>query len=178
MREVPPQIEPDFALDAVRVTLLRPPDLVHSPLLKVLFLFPFFAMGAMGMYQRSVPAVFMAVVAGTIVHEAFKFVRARSPRDVELTIRRGRLQLGDAVHDIGGIRAARWDCTPPTTRLVLVAKDGTETVLEPVMRRGQDNPGITRKQREWIAALVTDQLDEASAADIPEGLRRLTQEHE
>ncbi len=71
---------------------------------------------------------------------------------------------------LGDVTEARWDCTAPTTRLVLVRADGREERVLHVRRRGFTTPGITRKQRDWVLGLLHRQLDDATSADVPRSL--------
>lgn len=177
MLPVPPQIDPEFDLEGVRIELQVAETLAARVRRAGSWALGGVALALMGAgtaYFGLVAAwLGMACLVGIVL-----LVRSGSePRQVVLDIERGRLHVEDGderrtVH-LSAFSAARWDCTRPTTRLVLARPDGSEDVVVHVLRRGLGTPGVTRKQREWIVRLLALQLDGDAADDVPDALKNL-----
>ncbi|MCB9674525.1 MAG: hypothetical protein H6737_05370 [Alphaproteobacteria bacterium] len=183
MHELPPLLTPDFELDAVSVTLEKPPRLLDLPHVRVpIAAVPVLLVGvAIASGAWCTAAALFAL--GVATNAAVSAWRSRHTPELVLTVRRGRLQVGDRKFPrefhTGDVAEARWDCTPPTTHLVLVYADGREEEVAHVRRQSSERqPGITRRQREWLVQVITDQLDPATAESVPEGLRHLTRGRE
>lgn len=183
MPAVPPQIRPEFDLDGVRIELEAAdgaPRWMADGRLFWAFGLPALALMATGLLmERPVLAGLglLLLIGGGFATDRLK---RRMGRGVVLDLERGRLHVEEGgerrtLH-LGDVVKARWDCTSPTTRLVLVRADGSEERVVHVLRRGFHSPGITRKQREWVLDLLTQQLDDATRADVPTALQKAVQD--
>jgi hypothetical protein len=184
MPAVPPQIRPEFDLDGVRIELEAvdgTPRWMADGRLFLAFALPALALLATGLLTQH-PLLaglgLLLLIGGAFATDRLK--RRLGRHGVVLDLERGRLHVEEGgerrtLH-LGDVVKARWDCTAPTTRLILVRADGSEQAVVHVLRRGFHTPGITRKQREWVLDLLTRQLDDATRADVPTALRKAVED--
>lgn len=176
MAEVPPLLEPVYeGLDTMVIELPGPPPetgattlVIQGVALAALCI----ACGAVGPQHPGLfwPLALLAalVIGGVIVRDAIRDDQARH----RLRFRPGRLQIDDRDLYLAEVREVRWDCDPPLTTLRLVMQDGSVSSLV-CARRGQGGGvGVTRKQREWVSALIQSAIDHRGGA-IPEAMARL-----
>ena len=178
MPTVPPQIRPEFDLDGVRIDLdvaTGAPLWTRDWRAIFAFLLPAIAMIGAGVFQPTPWLGLLGVLLVFASGYAAEWLQTFTKRTVVLEIERGRVHTEQGKNRVtihlSDVVDARWDCTKPTTRLVLVQADGSEQTVLHVLRRGSRTPGITRKQREWVLELLATQLDDATRADVPVALK-------
>lgn len=176
MAEAPPLLEPVYeGLDTMVIELPGPvvetgawTMVMQGVVLAVLGS----ACGVLGPQYPWAPWVLgltaAAVVVGLIVRDA---LREEAPRH-RLRFRPGRLQIDDRELYLAEVLDVQWDCEPPITTLRLEMRDGSVSSLR-CARRGQGGGvGVTRKQREWVSALIRSAIEHRGGA-VPEAMTRL-----
>lgn len=173
MSELPPLIDAEVDLDGVSI-VLKDPSPARPRFYWVTMLGLITVVGGVTWHQVEALPVALGVASVAVVLMVAG-VRAQGPiepTDIVLEVRRGRLTIDDREVETWGVEAAFWDCQGGVSTLVLERRDGVERVVT-VRRQTHDREGVTRRQRDWIANLITRGVEPASAQDIPEGIRRL-----
>jgi len=177
MPNLPPLLRAELSLDRMRLVLLSAEPPWHNP-------WPGIAASAFGllaavtMLALGQPLLSLVIAAGAAGIGWVRVHRSPGHRPVILTLMQNRIKVDERDLFTGDVVEVAWRCTSPTTRLVLIRADGSEEEALHVLRRTFNSPGVTRKQRDWIAAQIVEHRSSSSEADIPEELGTLRAEAE
>lgn len=84
------------------------------------------------------------------------------------------LTIDDEAFGWGDLLDVRWDCTPPTTDLVLTLATGEERTFVCNRRQLGDSIGVTRKQRAWFEEKADAHIQRAGTREaVPDELAGL-----